>query len=63
MTRHATDRQFARAMRLAQEHGIEVAGFELTSDGGIKIMSPRLGAVDVAGEESLYDRLKREGKL
>jgi len=58
--RYAGKVALRQAVNWARELGLDVAGFEMSPDGTIRIMEAR--AVPQQ-PESLYDQLKADGKL
>lgn len=50
------------AVETARDLGLDVAGFEVSPDGTIRVMEAR-AMPKPATPDNLYDRLKAEGKL
>lgn len=51
------------AVQAAKDCGLDPVGFEVSPDGTIRVFDKATMPVKPSQEESLYDRLTREGKL
>lgn len=65
-TRYPTSAAIDRMVGAARKAGLDVAGFDALPDGTIRILDARIMPKPAAGdapEESLFEKLEREGKL
>jgi hypothetical protein len=51
------------AVQAARELGLDVAGYEITLDGAIRIFEARAVPQPATGPQSLFDQLEAEGKI
>lgn len=51
------------AVQAARELGLDVAGYEITLEGTIRVMEARAIPQTQSGSQSLFDKLEAEGKI
>ena len=56
--RYPTKAKITAAIQLARELGLDVAGFEISADGHIRIMEARMATPDARGGATAFDRFQ-----